>query len=143
MKYDDFIVGETFKTKSLHITEEEEIIQFATTFDPQYMHIDKEKAEQSRFKGIIASGMHTLSISFKLWVEEGKYGEEVVAGTQMNNVKFIKPVYPGNTLYVIAEITNKKSIKKENGLVTVSLSTYNENEEIVFKGEVTALINNS
>ena len=45
--------------------------------------------------------MHTLSISFKLWVEEGKYGEEVVAGTQMNNVKFIKPVYPGNTLYVI------------------------------------------
>ncbi|PWZ43143.1 hypothetical protein DD911_13005, partial [Staphylococcus pseudintermedius] len=55
MKYDDFIVGETFKTKSLHITEEE-IIQFATTFDPQYMHIDKEKAEQSRFKGIIASG---------------------------------------------------------------------------------------
>ena len=50
MKYDDFIVGETFKTKSLHITEEE-IIQFATTFDPQYMHIDKEKAEQSRFKG--------------------------------------------------------------------------------------------
>ncbi|AID38486.1 MaoC-like protein [Staphylococcus aureus subsp. aureus IS-55] len=112
MKYDDFIVGETFKTKSLHITEEE-IIQFATTFDPQYMHIDKEKAEQSRFKGIIASGMHTLSISFKLWVEEGKYGEEVVAGTQMNNVKFIKPVYPGNTLYVIAEITNKKSIKKK------------------------------
>ncbi len=142
MKYDDFIVGETFKTNSLHITEEE-IIQFATTFDPQYMHIDKEKAEQSRFKGIIASGMHTLSISFKLWVEEGKYGEEVVAGTQMNNVKFIKPVYPGNTLYVIAEITNKKSIKKENGLVTVSLSTYNENEEIVFQGEVTALINNS
>ena len=57
--------------------------------------------------------MHTLSISFKLWVEEGKYGEEVVAGTQMNNVKFIKPVYPGNTLYVIAEITNKKSIKKK------------------------------
>ncbi len=60
---------------------------------------------------------------------------EVVAGTQMNNVKFIKPVYPGNTLYVTsAEITNKKSIKKENGLVTVSLSTYNnKNEEIVFK----------
>ena len=57
--------------------------------------------------------MHTLSISFKLWVEEGKYGEEVVAGTQMNNVKFIKPVYPGNTLYVIAEITNKKSIKRK------------------------------
>ena len=40
------------------------------------MHIDKEK-QNSRI-----IGMHTLSISFKLWVEEGKYGEEVVAGTQ-------------------------------------------------------------
>lgn len=65
MKYDDFIVGETFKTKSLHITEEE-IIQFATTFDPQYMHIDKEKAEQSRFKGIIASGMHSIHFQYHL-----------------------------------------------------------------------------
>ena len=111
MKYDDFIVGETFKTKSLHITEEEIInLQQLLILN---ICINKEKAEQSRFKGIIASGMHTLSISFKLWVEEGKYGEEVVAGTQMNNVKFIKPVYPGNTLYVIAEITNKKSIKRK------------------------------
>ena len=90
--------------------------------------------------GIIENG-ELKGLSFKELID--KYGEEVVAGTQMNNVKFIKPVFPGNTLYVIAEITNKKSIKKENGLVTVSLSTYNENEEIVFKGEVTALINNS
>lgn len=112
MKYDDFIVGETFKTKAF-ILQKKKLSNLQQLFDPQYMHIDKEKAEQSRFKGIIASGMHTLSISFKLWVEEGKYGEEVVAGTQMNNVKFIKPVYPGNTLYVIAEITNKKSIKRK------------------------------
>ena len=111
MKYDDFIVGETFKTKAF-ILQKKKLSNLQQLL-MQYMHIDKEKAEQSRFKGIIASGMHTLSISFKLWVEEGKYGEEVVAGTQMNNVKFIKPVYPGNTLYVIAEITNKKSIKRK------------------------------
>ncbi|HDY9539906.1 TPA: hypothetical protein RRN22_002866 [Staphylococcus argenteus] len=143
--YSDNILVKLFISEIVH-TEDSFLLKLYYKFNfatEPYMHIDKEKAEQSRFKGIIASGMHTLSISFKLWVEEGKYGEEVVAGTQMNNVKFIKPVYPGNTLYVIAEITNKKSIKKENGLVTVSLSTYNENEEIVFKGEVTALINNS
>ena len=111
MKYDDFIVGETFKTKAF-ILQKKKLSNLQQLLILIYMHIDKEKAEQSRFKGIIASGMHTLSISFKLWVEEGKYGEEVV-GTQMNNVKFIKPVYPGNTLYVIAEITNKKSIKRK------------------------------
>ena len=43
MKYDDFYSRRNIQNKSLHITEEE-IIQFATTFDPQYMHIDKRKS---------------------------------------------------------------------------------------------------
>ncbi|HEX9062197.1 MAG TPA: hypothetical protein VF941_18635, partial [Clostridia bacterium] len=59
-----------------------------------------------------------------------------------NEINFVKISFLSHSL-LFADITNKKSIKKENGLVTVSLSTYNENEEIVFKGEVTALINNS
>lgn len=60
----------------------------------------------------------------------------------MNNVKFIKFVYLGNILYVIVEIINKKFIKKENGFVIVLFLIYNENEEIVFKGEVIVFINN-
>lgn len=141
MKFDDFSIGDTFKTATYQISEDE-IIKFASEFDPQYMHIDKKKASEGRFNGIIASGMHTMSLSFKLWVETGKYGEEVVAGTQMNNVKFSKPVYPNDTLRVVAEVTNKHSIKKENGLLTVALTTYNQNDIIVFKSELTALISN-
>ncbi|SUM30718.1 acyl dehydratase [Staphylococcus gallinarum] len=123
MKFDDFSIGDTFNTKIYQLSEEE-IIKFAHEFDPQYMHIDKNKASEGRFNGIIASGMHTMSLSFKLWVETGKYGEEVVAGTQMNHVKFSKPVYPNDTLRVVAEVTHKHSIKKENGLLTVLLTTF-------------------
>ncbi|MCG7338947.1 MaoC family dehydratase [Staphylococcus sp. ACRSN] len=141
MKFDDFSIGDTFKTATYQISEDE-IIKFASEFDPQYMHIDKKKASEGRFNGIIASGMHTMSLSFKLWVETGKYGEDVVAGTQMNNVKFSKPVYPNDTLRVVAEVTNKHSIKKENGLLTVALTTYNQNDIIVFKSELTALLSN-
>ena len=43
------------------------------------MHLDREKASQGMFQGII-SGIHTLALSFKLWVEEGKYGDDVIAG---------------------------------------------------------------
>lgn len=131
MKFDDFSIGDTFNTKSYQLSEEE-IIKFAHEFDPQYMHIDKNKASEGRFNGIIASGMHTMSLSFKLWVETGKYGEEVVAGTQMNHVKFSKPVYPNDTLRVVAEVTHKHSIKKENGLLTVLLTTFNQHDIIVF-----------
>lgn len=102
----------------------------------------KNKASEGRFNGIIASGMHTMSLSFKLWVETGKYGEEVVAGTQMNHVKFSKPVYPNDTLRVVAEVTHKHSIKKENGLLTVLLTTFNQHDIIVFKAELTALVSN-
>ena len=132
MKFDDFSIGDTFNTKSYQLSEEE-IIKFAREFDPQYMHINKNKASEGRFNGIIASGMHTMSLSFKLWVETGKYGEEVVAGTQMNHVKFSKPVYPNDTLRVVAEVTHKHSIKKENGLLTVLLTTFNQHDIIVLK----------
>lgn len=138
MKFDEFTIGQVFETKSFKLTKED-IMRFAGEFDPQYMHLDEKKAEQGRFNGIIASGIHTLSISFKLWVEQGIYGDDVIAGTGMNNIKFIKPVYPGDELHTIVEVIDKKE-KKETGIITVLLSTYNDKEEKVFEGDLSALI---
>ena len=107
MKLNQFTVGQEFETKSFKLTKKN-IMEFAKEYDPQYMHLDEEKANQGRFNGIIASGVHTLAISFKLWVEEGKYGEDVIAGTRMNNIKFIKPVYPGDELYTVVKVIDKK-----------------------------------
>lgn len=140
MKIDEFAIGDVFKTKKYKLTKED-VKRFAGEFDPQYMHLDEEKASQGRFNGIIASGIHTLAISFKLWVEEGKYGEDVIAGTRMNNIRFIKPVYPSDELHTIVEVIDKKAIKNETGVLTVLLSTFNEKEEKVFEGELSALIN--
>lgn len=139
MKLDEFEVGQVFKTKAVKVAKED-ILRFAEEFDPQYMHVDEEKAKQSIFKGIIASGIHTLGISFKLWVEHGGYGEDVIAGTEMNNIKFIKPVYPGDELHTIVEVIEKKEQRKGKGILTVTLSTYNHREEKVFKGDLSALI---
>jgi acyl dehydratase len=139
MKLDEFTIGQVFTTKSFKLTKED-IIRFAGEFDPQYMHLDEEQANQGRFNGIIASGIHTLAISFKLWVEEGMYGDDVIAGTGMNNIKFIKPVYPGDELHIIIEVLDKKATKNETGILTVLLSTFNDKEEKVFEGELSALI---
>jgi acyl dehydratase len=138
MKFDEFTMGQVFETKSFKLTKED-IMRFAGEFDPQYMHLDEKKAEQGRFNGIIASGIHTIGISFKLWIEQGIYGDDVIAGTGMNNIKFIKPVYPGDELHTIVEVIDKKE-KKEAGIITVLLSTYNDKEEKVFEGDLSALI---
>lgn len=139
MKFGEFTIGQTFKTKSFKLTKEN-IMGFAEAFDPQYMHVDEDKAKQGRFNGVIASGVHTLSVSFKLWVELGIYGDDIIAGTGMNNIKFIKPVYPGDELYAIVDVIDKRAVKKDAGIITVSLSTYNDKEEKVFKGDLSALI---
>lgn len=139
MKFDEFEIGQVFETKSIKLTQEE-IMKFAEEFDPQYMHLDEEKANQGRFNGIIASGIHTMSLSFKLWIEQGMYGEEIIAGTGMNHIKFIKPVYPDDELYTLVEVLDKNAVKQESGIVTVLLSTYNHKEEKVFTGELSVLI---
>ncbi|MEH7158728.1 MaoC family dehydratase [Neobacillus drentensis] len=139
MKLDEFTIGQVFQTKSLKLTKED-IMRFAGEFDPQYMHLDEEKANQGRFDGIIASGIHTLAISFKLWVEEGFYGEDVIAGTRINNIKFIKPVFPEDELHLNVEVIDKKATKDETGILTVSLSTFNDRDEKVFEGDLSVLI---
>jgi acyl dehydratase len=139
MKFDEFTIGQVFQTKPFKLTKGD-IMRFAGEFDPQYMHLDEEKANQGRFNGIIASGIHTLAISFKLWVEEGLYGDDVIAGTGMNNIKFIKPVYPEDELHIIVEVIDKKATKNETGILTVLLSSFNDKEEKVFEGELSALI---
>ncbi|RAS78940.1 MaoC family dehydratase [Priestia endophytica] len=139
MKLEEFTIGQVIKTKSFKLTKER-IMGFAEEFDPQYMHLDEEKAQQGRFNGIIASGIHTMALSFKLWIEEGMYGDDVIAGTEMNNIKFIKPVYPGDELHTIIEVIDKKTKKSETGILTVLLSTYNDKEQKVFEGDLSVLI---
>ncbi|PAD34751.1 MaoC family dehydratase [Terribacillus saccharophilus] len=141
MKFSEYETGQRYETKALKLSKED-IIEFAKVYDPQYMHIDEEKAKQGRFGDLIASGMQTMSTSFKLWVETGVYGEHVVAGTGMNNIQFIKPVFPDDELRVVVEVIETVPKRRGNGIVTVQLSTYNQDEVKVFQAELSALIDN-
>ncbi|WP_172250680.1 MaoC/PaaZ C-terminal domain-containing protein [Saccharibacillus deserti] len=138
MKFEEFTLGQTFRTSSL-ILSRASIVEFASVYDPQYMHLDEAKAAEGRFKGLIASGIQTMAVSFKLWVETGAYGEEVVAGTEMNDIRFIKPVYPEDELHVEVEVTGLQE-RRRSGIVTVRLSTFNQKNEKVFSGELSALV---
>lgn len=141
MKFSDFEVGQRYETKSVILTKDD-IICFAEMYDPQYMHLDEEKAKQGRFGSLIASGMQTLNVSFKLWIDVGVYGDHIIAGTGMNQLQFLKPVYPGDELHVIAEVIEVRPRRAGNGTVTVLLSTYNQKGQNVFRAELSALVDN-
>lgn len=141
MKLYEFTVGQEFTTKSFKLTQKK-IMEFAKDYDPQYMHLNEDKANQGRFNGIIASGIQTLAISFKLWIEEGKYGDDIIAGTRMNNIKFTQPVYPDDELYTVVKVIDIKERKLENGILTVTLTTFNNKKEKVFEGDLSVLLKN-
>ncbi|MEC0111290.1 MaoC family dehydratase [Paenibacillus taichungensis] len=141
MKFNEYVIGEAYRTESIQLSKKD-IIDFAKIYDPQYMHIDEAKAKEGRFGSLIASGMQTMSTSFKLWVELGLYGEEVVAGTGMNNIKFIKPVFPDDEISVLSEVIELSPRRSSGGIVTVRLTTFNQNDEKVFQAELSALISN-
>lgn len=138
MKYDTLTIGQKFESETYTITKEE-ITTFAEQFDPQYMHLNEQKAKQSIFKGIIASGLHTLSLSQKLWVELDVYGDDVIAGTSVSNIEFTKPVYPGDILKVTGEIIEKKE-RKRNGEIVLQLVTYKNHMEEVMCAKLSALV---
>src|SRR5699024_5668454 len=124
MKFEDFMIGQTYETATYRMTKEK-IQGFAQEFDPQYMHLDEEKASLSSFGGIIASGMHTLNVSFRMWIDVGMYGDDIVAGRGMDKLVFRKAVFPEDELSVKVVVTEKKLLKHGQGLVTVKMTTYN------------------
>lgn len=139
MKFEDFTIGQSYETASYQMTKEK-IQNFAREFDPQYMHLDEEKATSSSFGDIIASGMHTLNVSFRLWIDLGIYGEDIVAGRGMEKLVFRKAVYPGDHLSVKVVVTEKKLLKNGQGLVTVKMSTYNQKKERVLTASLSAMM---
>lgn len=138
MKFGELTIGQKFETRSYKMNKEE-IMAFANQYDPQYMHIDEEKAKKSRFKGINASGLHTLNVTFKLWAEIGMLGDDVIAGKGINNLKLTNPVYPDDVLNVKIEVMKKKE-KRCNGEITLLLETFKNKSDLVLTCEVFVLI---
>lgn len=139
MGFDEIEIGTVYRTQAYKVTKDK-IIQYAKEYDPQYLHLDEEKAKEGLFKGIIASGLHTFSISMKLWIECNVFGTDIIAGTGMKNIKFIRPVYPDDELHAFVEVLKKTKKSNESGIIDLMLSTYNNKDEKVLEAEISALV---
>lgn len=130
--FEDFKVGNTVKTGSRTLTEEE-IIAFATEYDPQPFHVNKAAAEKSIYGGIIASGWQTCGIMMRLLVD-GVLREAASLGSPgVDEIRWIKPVRPGDTLTVsITTLESHPSTSKpDRGIVVNSWEATNQHGEVV------------
>ncbi|MCW9045268.1 MAG: MaoC family dehydratase [Alphaproteobacteria bacterium] len=132
MFFEDFQVGDSFTTPGKTITEAE-ILEFAFIYDPQPLHTNKVAAEKSDFAGLIASGFHTLSLSFSLFFRLRLLDEANLASPGMDEVRWLAPVRPEDTLHVVAEVTEVRPSKSQpdKGIIFMNHFTYNQRNEKV------------
>ena len=97
---EDLVVGTVYQLGT-HTVTEAELVEFASQWDPQDFHIDTDVAASGQFGGLIASGIHTMSIYQRLSVLSVFNHWSVIAGRSLREVRFTRPVRPG------AELTGK------------------------------------
>jgi len=129
--FEDFNPGDRFPTGEATLTEAD-IVEFARRWDPQPFHVDPEAARATPYGGLIASGMQTIALTLRLFLDTGAFAA-CSLGSPGCEVQWRLPVRPGDTLRVVAEIaeTRPSSSKPDRGLLKVVYTTLNQRGETV------------
>lgn len=116
---DDLNPGDAWDIGS-HVVTDDELVEFGTTWDPQYFHVDAARAaENSQYGGLIASGIHTLAIYQRLSIANRISQWHVIAGASIRDLKFRRPVRPDDLLTGRMSVTGvEMEPEKDRGLVT-------------------------
>ncbi|HEY2033353.1 MAG TPA: MaoC family dehydratase [Rhizomicrobium sp.] len=130
LHFEDFTVGRVFDCGTYAVTKEE-IFEFAWEFDPQPHHLDEEAAKHSMLKGLSASGWHVCAIAMRMLADGVILKAKGLGGVGSREARWMKPVRPGDTLRMEAEVVETKpSGSKPFGLVTLDCRLYNATEQV-------------
>lgn len=139
MKFSEFHAGQVIETGSRTITEQE-ILDFAAQWDPQWFHLDIEAAQTGPYGGLIASGWHTCVITMRLMAESVLKDSGSFGSPGLQNVKWIKPVRPNDTLRAVCTILDtRQAASRPMGIVRWIWQVYNQHQEEVMSMESAAM----
>ena len=138
--FDDFSVGQRFETDGYTFTESS-IIDFALQYDPQYFHLDRERAVESIYGGLVASGFHTLSVVFRLLVQARVFGSGNLGGKGIDKLRWLRAVRPGDTLRVSCKVLELlPSSHPDRGNMRMSFHARNQRNETMLTGVLMPVI---
>jgi acyl dehydratase len=138
--FDDFTEGTTVELGSKLVTAEE-IIEFATEFDDQPMHLDEEAGKASILGGLSASGWHTCCMFMRLLCDGFLLDSTSQGSPGIEYARWKKPVLAGDTLTARCTVTAKRASKSRPGvgLVTIRSELSNQRSEQVFELQNTGM----
>lgn len=135
---DDLKPGDRFESPTGYTLTEADIIDFALRYDPQPFHIDVEAAKRTPFEGLIASGFQTMALGFRVIYASGFITTANLGGIALEDVRWPRPVRPGDTLRTVAEIKSVTPSKSnpDRGVCKYLMTVANQHGEPVFSGVV-------
>ncbi|OYW46791.1 MAG: acyl dehydratase [Novosphingobium sp. 12-63-9] len=140
--YEDLIVGVVSKFGSYAVTREE-VVDFARKYDAQPFHLSDEAAAKTHFGRLPASGWHTCSMMMAMNVEHMKaVGHQGLGSPGVDQLRWFKPVYPGDTLRCESTILEKRrsQSRREMGLFRHELTVFNQYDEPVMRFNAMGII---
>jgi acyl dehydratase len=129
--FEDIAVGDVEEFGSYTLTEAE-ILEFAERYDPQWFHTDPERAADSIYGGLIASGWQTAAVTMRMLVD-GYLSETATVGAKgVDELRWPRPVRPGDTLSVRLEVVGAQTDRLDRGVVDTSVETFDDDDQQVF-----------
>ena len=133
--YEDLETGTVTKSPRTYKVTREEVIDFASKYDPQPFHLDDEAAKNTFFGKLSASGWHTAAMTMRLMVETMQAGEPQagLGSPGIDELKWHKPVYPGDELSVQTTLISKRRMnsRPEMGLTKSRQEVFNQHGDLV------------
>lgn len=132
--FEDFVPGE-ITTFGAYLVTKEEVIAFASQFDPQPFHLDEEAGRASMLGGLAASGWHTCAIMMRLMFDHFMDGSTSIGAPGIDEVRWIRPVFPGDVLSVRREILEARpsASRPDRGIVRFRFELMNQKGEVVME----------
>ena len=130
--FEDFTPGREFRTDGVTITEGQ-ILDFALAFDPQPFHLDAEAAKETIFGGLIASGFHTMALTFRLFAQTRALAACSLGSPGVDELRWLRPVRPGDTLRATVTVQEQRpsTSKPDRGIVRLLWTALNQRGEPV------------
>ncbi len=140
--YEDIQIDVVQKYGSYKVTKDE-VVEFASKYDPQPFHLDEEAAAKTHFGRLSASGWHSAAMMMRMMVDQMNANKQAGLGSPgVDNLRWLKPVYPGDTLrceHVTLEKRRSES-RPEMGIMKGKITVLNQHDEKVMTMESTGLI---
>ena len=129
--FEDLEVGAETDFGTYHVTREE-VLEFARKYDPQPFHLSDEEAAKTHFGRIAASGWHTGAMAMAVIARKVVGEEQAGLGSPgIDELRWLKPVYPGDTLHVRGRIVDKTPSRSKPDLGSFRTETTVTNQDDV------------